>query len=1659
LPALALAVALASGAGCGSKDGDTDEAPATAGPGKPSGEVVGEVATVLGPVEGGGTGLTVVHAAGHPCGDAAPADKCKWAAAGPGDELGVGSELRTDDVTRARLTMADGSTLSLDTGTEVRIEAPRAFRVRKGAVFADVSEAGGEAGRPEAHFTGEGGEAVVKGTRLLFAVKAAVARVAVARGEVELRTKRGSARVAAGMEGTGERDQMPHVGPARSLAYVIDWARALEAPAGGDATADKTAPVDLAAGAAASPPARGMGTLRARVPGSAAGDAKSERPLRLARHEVKVTVRGAVARTEVVEEFANPTPAVLEGTYEFPLPPEATITRLALWVGDRLEEGEIVENARAEKIFKSIVEDTIHPRDPALLRWKEGSTFSMKVFPIPGNGARKVLVEYTEVLAARFGRYRYVHPLARASGGGGEPVDELHVDVDLDAGAPLAEVATPRWPAGLKRSATGATASFSAKAFAPPADFALEWALADAAPPATGAGAGAGDDASARAGATAAAAGETTVATYLAKDGHRYFLARVRPDLPDHMPVERRDYVFIVDTSWGVAKDALRAETGTVLAFLAEMDTHDRFKVLACDYACRAYADDFRNPSLKELGTVQAFLEAQVPAGSSDLDGAFRTAAAAAAGSAAPRLVYLGDGVATSGALRPDILAMRVGTHLAALPGARVDVVGVGVDVDRLVLEEIARRFDGLARYVVTAGDEVRAALEIVTAQYTATLGVPSVGVMPAPGLTVAAADVFPARLPNVQDGDEVLVVGRFEGEGTAELALSGRMGGEPWTKKWPLALHAAATPATAYIPSLWGRAKVDALTLADPVANKDAIVKTSFETSVMSRFTSFLVLENERMYEEFKVERKKDRDVWTGTEPSTTPTGGATGLPAGTAGEPAAATAPPPGLGPIRATDMGTKGAGSGAGEAVDKDKAGFIGASKSSAPGAASAGDDTTASGLSDAPGHAAGRSHGGAPAAEKSAAAEAEDHETGGADEGERDAPPAPKTGAGAAGASASAAAPVAAPRASMPAPMPAPKPAMDAKAKAMDEARPYDGDVGGLGISGTGGGGGGTGVGYGAGVGTIGGLGRCYGCGTYGSRTLKLATIGGAPAHAGIAADDAAVAGLRAKVAADPAARAPREALVKKLVKLGRWANARTEAEAWLALDGDAAAPLEWAGDTALLAGDVTQALRRYDSLAEVSAPGAKLHERLAKMHAAKGDASAACAHRRAVLELAGDAARTAAAALELARCERALGREADAVAAAEAGLALVPGAKAAAVGARRDRGASSLDGLMLTGGLGDPAGLGKAMSLGSMDMVFAGYRPVPAPVTPAWRKTEAELHKFLAEKPPAAGAVMPARPAPTGGLAPTATPLSGGARLAPAGTAPAAAPMPGGAGGVVAPAASEVSAGARAMPMRPPLWPPPPPPPPLSLLVPAKGAKAGGELVAEARWDRAVDLDLALVPPRGDRLSALKPVRGVDVVHDARLGTDAVAETLAARELGTGTYVLVLGSTTGPLAEPVSGTITVTARGTKKTLPFTIAAGATGAEVASVAARTEYYAMPRPDAHPVSKVVVGTPVVDTGLDKTIVLRVLRARSATFRYCYEKSLIAAPGLGMVRLMLELIVTPAGTVATATAVGAAGDLTSCVVMQARRLVFPVPEGGASVKVRVPLMLSMGY
>ncbi|HVV82875.1 MAG TPA: hypothetical protein VHE35_07330, partial [Kofleriaceae bacterium] len=90
----------------------------------------------------------------------------------------------------------------------------------------------------------------------------------------------------------------------------------------------------------------------------------------------------------------------------------------------------------------------------------------------------------------------------------------------------------------------------------------------------------------------------------------------------------------------------------------------------------------------------------------------------------------------------------------------------------------------------------------------------------------------------------------------------------------------------------------------------------------------------------------------------------------------------------------------------------------------------------------------------------------------------------------------------------------------------------------------------------------------------------------------------------------------------------------------------------------------------------------------------------------------------------------------------------------------------------------------------------------------------------------------------------------------------------------------------------------------------------GDLVLDGAWDAGHDLDLALVTPQGKRISWLGGRADV-AIRDQRADD---REALAVKRLPRGNY-LVEVSRSDARPGPVRGTVTITALGQRRTLPF------------------------------------------------------------------------------------------------------------------------------------------
>src|SRR5207237_2573912 len=127
----------------------------------------------------------------------------------------------------------------------------------------------------------------------------------------------------------------------------------------------------------------------------------------LRRFHVDVHIEDGFARTTIDQTYFNEEHDRLEGTFFFPLPPDASISRLAMYVDGKLMEGGMAERDHARTTFEQI---RYMRRDPALLEWLDGSTFKMRVFPLEARQEKRIVLGYTQRLPADYGRMSYRFP-------------------------------------------------------------------------------------------------------------------------------------------------------------------------------------------------------------------------------------------------------------------------------------------------------------------------------------------------------------------------------------------------------------------------------------------------------------------------------------------------------------------------------------------------------------------------------------------------------------------------------------------------------------------------------------------------------------------------------------------------------------------------------------------------------------------------------------------------------------------------------------------------------------------------------------------------------------------------------------------------------------------------------------------------------------------------------------------------------------------------------------------------------------------------------------------------------------------------------------------------------------------------------------------------
>lgn len=547
--------------------------------------------------------------------------------------------------------------------------------------------------------------------------------------------------------------------------------------------------------------------------------APSFAPIEVAFTKADVRIKDQFAVTKVEQEFYNPNPRALEGTFLFPVPKGAQLDKFTMNIDGKPAEAELLAADKARGIYEDIVR---RQRDPALLEYAGRDLFKVRIFPIEPHARKKITLSYSQVLKSDAGLVSFVLPM-NTERFSAKPLRSLGVKLELESKRALKSIYSPSHKVEIKRDgAHRATVGFEATDARPDADFQVFFTQ---------------DDSDLG----------VSLLTHKVAGEDGYFLLLASPGVESKdSKVIPKDVVFVLDTSGSMAGLKL-AQAKKALAFCVEnLNDGDRFELLRFATEAEPLFNTLRDASKENRAAAQKFIETLKPIGGTAIDEALKKAVAMRPenGTRPYVVVFLTDGRPTVGTIDENQIlagAMRGKTGLT-----RIFCFGIGTDVNTHLLDKIAEETKAFSQYVLPEED-----IEVKVSAFFTKIKEP---VLASPVLKfpegVRVTKVYPAPLPDLFKGEQILVAGRYAAAGDGAVQIEGSVNGE--TKKFAYDVKfPGESGENDFIPRLWATRRVgyllDEIRLrGESKELKDEVTELARRYGVVTPYTAYLIQEDE---------------------------------------------------------------------------------------------------------------------------------------------------------------------------------------------------------------------------------------------------------------------------------------------------------------------------------------------------------------------------------------------------------------------------------------------------------------------------------------------------------------------------------------------------------------------------------------------------------------------------------------------------------------------------------------------------------------------------------------------------------------------------------------------------------------------------------------------
>ncbi|MDP6357517.1 MAG: VIT domain-containing protein [Planctomycetota bacterium] len=554
--------------------------------------------------------------------------------------------------------------------------------------------------------------------------------------------------------------------------------------------------------------------------------------------DVGVVIIEQVAMTTMDISLYNPSPSQQQAEMLVPVPDGATVKGMDFQGAGKEPSAELLPRNRARAIYDSIVAKL---KDPALVEFAGYNLIRTSVFPVPPKGTQKVRLKFEQILYADGNRVDYSLPRSESLA----VAVPWNISVRIKSKQPIAATYSPSHKTETFRNGPGdVVVKVAADAVTEPGPFLLS-SLSDA---------------------------KSVAATLMAypdpKIGGGYFLLLAASPSTERKdrPKEKREVTMVIDRSGSMTGEKMKQAKAAALQVLHGLEDGEAFNIMDYSTTVSGFANSPIIKNSKNVEEARHYIQRMEPRGGTNIhDALVEALRQRPTNGMLPLVLFLTDGIPTIG-VRGEI-GIRTAAIKANRHRRRIFTFGVGYDLNAPLLSHLSTNSRAMSTFVLPAEDVEVKISDVFRRLYGPVLSEPEIETF-AEGAAGPRriSDPMPAQLPDLFEGDRLILLGKYREDRPIRFRLKGDSRGGRKTFEFKFEMSRATTR-NSFVPRLWASRKIAFLidqirqagaeenpgssviastALSDPEMKElvDEIVRLSTEFGILTEYTSFLARE-----------------------------------------------------------------------------------------------------------------------------------------------------------------------------------------------------------------------------------------------------------------------------------------------------------------------------------------------------------------------------------------------------------------------------------------------------------------------------------------------------------------------------------------------------------------------------------------------------------------------------------------------------------------------------------------------------------------------------------------------------------------------------------------------------------------------------------------------